>query len=233
MDLTKIEIDESSHTTPEQMALGKGCVMEWAGVFWLTSHGWKFEDAWKRLTDYPVCTDRTVALLAQLVNDSLPNDERQRLANFIPRLVRANTPLDVRIALPMSWDYVIAAVKRIVNDEKVQEFINNPARQDVQDNFSGLGETWAFRIGMLEIERSCPNQDPNQIEQYRDWLCEAIWLASVLKLDFVALLDELLDLFDKVKADHGALHEGPAVPPTLEELEESELELAEFAGSAI
>lgn len=199
---------EFSNHSPEQ---GEGCLMEWVGVLWYTSHGWNFFDAWAQLNDYPACTDPTVSMLAQLVNDALQNDERQRLVPLIPRLVRASAPRDLWVRRQMSWEFILAVIERVVSE------ITNPMLIALHP--------WEYYIAVL---KSCVEYDDSPpIELYRDWVCEALGAATVQGLDLAAILDELLDTFDKLKAEHGVLHEGAAVPPTPEELEVQRLELEE------
>lgn len=63
-----------SHTSPEDGV----CVMEWVSVV-----------TRDRFTDFPGCTDRYIACLAQNVNDWIGPDSRQVLHQFVPRLMRA------------------------------------------------------------------------------------------------------------------------------------------------
>ena len=63
-----------SHTSPTEGA----CVMEWVSV--VTND---------QFTDFPACTDRYVACVAQNVNDWIGPDSRQALHDFVPRLMRA------------------------------------------------------------------------------------------------------------------------------------------------
>jgi hypothetical protein len=71
-----------------------GCVMEWVTVKWLVGHGSGLAAAWDALTDAPLCTDPVVRQAAWIVNDALPDPERQRLVPFIDRLMRCETPSD-------------------------------------------------------------------------------------------------------------------------------------------
>lgn len=71
IDLDGIHLDAGSH--PED---GRGCVMEWTARF-----------AGEKVTDHPTCTSPVLTAFAIRFNDGLPDDERQRLIPFIPRLV--------------------------------------------------------------------------------------------------------------------------------------------------
>ena len=71
IDLGAIVIEAGSHATAAEGA----CVMEWVSIF----AGLPFDAS-------PVCTDSVVAAYARALNDVLPDDQRQRLVPFIPRL---------------------------------------------------------------------------------------------------------------------------------------------------
>lgn len=67
-------LDMGSHTNPDEGV----CVMEWVSM--VTND---------RFTDFPACTDRYIARLAQEVNDCIGRNARQALHEFVPRLMRA------------------------------------------------------------------------------------------------------------------------------------------------
>lgn len=58
---------------------GKACVMEYVSV--LTGDRW---------TDFPACTNPVIARVAQIVNDTLSNEDRHLLVPYIDRLMAAS-----------------------------------------------------------------------------------------------------------------------------------------------
>lgn len=194
---------------------GSGCIMEWAGVFWYTTHGWSFQDAWRHLSDSPVCTADCVTVLAQLVNDGLGPEERLRLIPFIPRLATAHGTLDVHAERNINREFVLALVREVMSNEAVKRHLE-------QD---GTDAMWERRIESV-------GDAPLHITG--DWAIEALALGlREGTMDPVALLDHMLDSFEKIRAEEGVLGEDPPIPPSLEELERAEMDLAEFAESWI
>ena len=63
---------------PHPKNSGGACVMEYVSV--ITGSEW---------TDFPACTNRIIARVAQSVNDYASDDERQKLVPFISRLAAA------------------------------------------------------------------------------------------------------------------------------------------------
>lgn len=93
LDLDSIVLDVGSHD-PDS---GAGCVMEWASV--LAGEEW---------SDSPRCTSPVIAAFLRSWNDALPDDERQALKRYIPRLVGTNAgrEIDERLAW-MAADWLV------------------------------------------------------------------------------------------------------------------------------
>ena len=74
--------------------------MEKVALLWAIHEG---RDVSASFSDRPVCTTGEIPNAAQQVNDSLDDDERQKLNAFIPRLLRARrTGSDVRVNMRLS-----------------------------------------------------------------------------------------------------------------------------------
>lgn len=186
--LDNIYLYDDAHA-PE---LGRGCVMEWTGVLWLTAHGWKFEDAWARLSDHPGCTDPYVRCLMVDVNDSLPDTARQRLVPFIERIMRMPEPLDHETAERLHRTFL-----KLVYDK-----YGGPIEVDRTPDLLTL---WVIMLAHLRHHL----------------------LNDATPDEYVSRTDELLDLFEKAQAEEGLLGDDLPVPPSKEELDEMERQLAD------
>lgn len=71
VDLDAIVLDDGAHETIED----GGCAMEWVAAFAGLPH-----------SDHPACTDPVVASYVRTLNDWMPDDQRQRLIPYIPKL---------------------------------------------------------------------------------------------------------------------------------------------------
>ena len=96
--LLNTPLAHGSHKSPKEGA----CVMEKVAILWGLHNGQGVD-----FNDLPGCTNVAVAQFAQRVNDNLPDDKRQRLNAFIPRLLRARRTdkdprVNVRIAIQMA-----------------------------------------------------------------------------------------------------------------------------------
>ena len=96
--LLNTPLAHGSHKSPKEGA----CVMEKVAILWGLHNGRGVD-----FKDLPGCTNVAVAQFAQKVNDNLPDDKRQRLNAFIPRLLRARRTdkdlrVNVRIAIQMA-----------------------------------------------------------------------------------------------------------------------------------
>jgi hypothetical protein len=91
IDLTKIHLISGSGRGDEL------CVMQWVARF-----------AGEEVTDHPACTSPVLTAFAITWNDGLPEDERQRLIPFIPRLVgTAGDPEADAVRAWMATDWLV------------------------------------------------------------------------------------------------------------------------------
>ncbi len=74
LDLDTLVLDGGSHSPGSD----RMCVME--AVALLAGEGW---------TDHPACASPVIGVFLRSWNDSLPDDERQQLKQYIPRLVNS------------------------------------------------------------------------------------------------------------------------------------------------
>jgi hypothetical protein len=106
--LTDTPLDKGAHKTPAEGA----CVMEKVAILWALHKGL---DVTATFSDLPECTNPVIAQAAQAVNDSLNDEDRQKLTGFIPRLLRARRTdsdprVNVRLAV-FSARYVLDSVR--------------------------------------------------------------------------------------------------------------------------
>lgn len=74
---------------------GEQCIMERVSLLWAMASG---QDPQAVFSDLPACTNQVVARVAQVVNDRVSDEDRQRLNAFLPRLLRCRrTETDRRI----------------------------------------------------------------------------------------------------------------------------------------
>ncbi len=91
IDLDSLHLDTGAHGSPEDGA----CIME--AVSLLAGEVW---------SDTPACASPVLGAFLRSWNDSLPDDERQQLKQYIPRLVGSKgTPAqeDERAWMAMDW----------------------------------------------------------------------------------------------------------------------------------
>lgn len=93
LDLDSIVLSPGAHSSPEEGM----CAME--AVAWLAGEDW---------SDGPACTSPVIAAFVRSWNDALPDDERQQLRRYIPRLVGTNAgrETDDRLAW-MAADWLV------------------------------------------------------------------------------------------------------------------------------
>jgi hypothetical protein len=106
--LTDTPLDKGAHKTPAEGA----CVMEKVAILWALHKGL---DVTATFSDLPECTNPVIARVAQAVNDSLNDEDRQKLTGFIPRLLRtrrtdSDPRVNVRLAV-FSARYVLDSVR--------------------------------------------------------------------------------------------------------------------------
>ncbi len=91
LDLDTLHLDKGSHTSPEDGA----CIME--AVAFLAGEKW---------SDTPECASPVIGAFLRSWNDCLPDDERQQLKRYIPRLIgTAASPKveDRRAWMALDW----------------------------------------------------------------------------------------------------------------------------------
>jgi len=97
-----------------------GCIMQ--VVDWVARNGW---------TDSPPCVHPTLRALAIAVNDSVMDEQRQRLLDMIPRLINTNLPLvegaSVLHALNDRW---ADEMQQLVSDFPNANSANWPVRSE-------------------------------------------------------------------------------------------------------
>lgn len=151
-------LSAGSHAGPQDGA----CIMEYASF--LNGEEW---------TDFPSCTNRILASIAQCVNDDLDGESRQSLLPLLPRLMgtgpRDEAPVETSTAIGE------AAVRH------VQPLVGHP-------NFDGQGLDWAAQAG-LDLAH-----DPSRPSWAADSAYTAVRLAGG---DQIAFLSALIDAYDK------------------------------------
>ena len=75
LDLATVQLKKGKHSSQDEGT----CLLEVVSIF-----------AGLPFSDYPVCTEPTIAAYARALNDAMPDDQRQRLIPFIPRLTEAS-----------------------------------------------------------------------------------------------------------------------------------------------
>jgi hypothetical protein len=210
-----IYLDVGSHKPSD----GKGCVMEWASVKWLVQHrGLTMTEAWAHLTDRPDCTEPMIYRAAQVVNDWLADDERQRLVPLIDRLIAARPVADpvkarrcrVRVAC-----WAARSVLDLVRPEDrdacekaiatVEEWLRGEATE--QDCTAAAAAARVAAASTAYAARAAAST-ANAAR------AAAYAARAAAERDLVLWLDELLDQWDKARAEEGvmvdaALHGGP------------------------
>ena len=96
LDLDTITLGKGSHPAPSDAPHGGDlCVME--AVAWIAGEPW---------SDSPSCASEVIGAFLRSWNDTLPDDDRQNLKRYIPRLVgSAGTPEqeDARAWMSLDW----------------------------------------------------------------------------------------------------------------------------------
>ena len=96
LDLDTITLGKGSHPAPSDAPHGGDlCVME--AVAWIAGEPW---------SDSPSCASEVIGAFLRSWNDTLPDDDRQDLKRYIPRLVgSAGTPEqeDARAWMSLDW----------------------------------------------------------------------------------------------------------------------------------
>jgi hypothetical protein len=115
--LTDMPLDRGAHKTPAEGA----CVMEKVAILWALHKGL---DVTATFSDLPECTNPVIAQAAWAVNDSLNDEDRQKLTGFIPRLLRARRTdsdprVNVRLAV-FSARYVLDSVRPEVCERAIE-----------------------------------------------------------------------------------------------------------------
>lgn len=102
---------------------------------------------WANKTDYPSCTNICVTHAIHRINDALPQADRQRLAHFIPRIMRARqTASDDRIAIRLHV-WIGRSVLHLVEPhlhERCAQAINQLERTLWEDDVELDDERWEF-----------------------------------------------------------------------------------------
>jgi len=94
LDLDKLHLRTGSHDPNDEQRM---CVME--AVAFLAGEEW---------SDHPACASRIVATFLRSWNDVLPDDQRQELRQYIPRLVgSAGTPEQEERRSWMALDWLV------------------------------------------------------------------------------------------------------------------------------
>ncbi len=98
--LARVQLDSGQHSKPTQGM----CVMEMASLL-----------AKEKFTDHPTCVNEVITRAAQRVNDSVSEEDRQRLKKLLPRIMRCRRTTDdkrinVRLAI-----YCAKSVERLVH----------------------------------------------------------------------------------------------------------------------
>ena len=209
--------DITLHQGAHDPSSGEGCVMEWVSVKWLMTHrGLTFTEAWAMLTDHPACTEPLIYRAAQVVNDRLGDDERQRLVPLIDRLMlarRVNDPATAKRCRVRVACWAARSVLDLVPAEG----------RDVCEKAIATAEAW-LRGEATEAE--CHDAAANA-----DAIALFLWgtasaasaayaaadaasadaaayaAAAAAERDLVLWLDELIDQWDKARAEEGAMAE--------------------------
>lgn len=155
------------------------CVMELTHALWLSENGYILTDE-TILKDMPPCTEATIARSSMWVNDTLMfADERQRLKDLVPRLLRALK----------------------VQDDLTREIVlRRLAIWAVEDVIERTGNMSEEQIAMFR-HRAQKISPENTISDIRDLLAPE----SSSSIDLVDWLDSLLEQYDKIRADEGVL----------------------------
>ncbi len=96
LDLSTIKLERGEHTKA-QAAKGHACLLEWTAIFAGVDYG-----------DHPTCTSPVLGAFGRSLNDGLPEEQRQRLIPFIPRLVgTAGDPAADEVRAWMATDWLV------------------------------------------------------------------------------------------------------------------------------
>lgn len=92
-EIATVRLDTGHH----EEGSGKGCLLEWVAIF-----------AGVPYSDSPSCTSPVLGAFGRAFNDGLPDETRQRLVPFIPRLVgTAGDPAADEVRAWMATDWLI------------------------------------------------------------------------------------------------------------------------------
>ena len=176
------------------------CVMEKVSLLWSYAKG-------KRVyfTDLPTCTNKVVALVAQLINDDSEEEKRQHLNTMIPRLLRARrTKSDKRVAIRLCiwalgqseeemWPHSGRDWLRKQLQMYLEGKVINPLVEfDKEDNFFRLANSWLVRPLLRILEDNFSNAAADLIEMF------------LTKADNPAeTLDRLLDAWEEAVTKEG------------------------------
>lgn len=215
---------------------GKGCAMEWVGVKWLMSHGYSFTEAWARLDDEPACTDSMITSAVICINDTVNDEDRQRLIPFLDRVQRCHSPSDELIRRRVRTRVACWAARQVlhlIQDADLQllalraietaeawlrgEATTGDCHAATAACIAAVGgqdlvpETWAAWSAADTTgaaHASTAQAASHTISAISHALKDAETYADAL----MAFLDELLDRWEKARAEEGALADDPPVP---------------------
>lgn len=162
------------------------CVMELTHALWLSENGYILTDE-TILKDLPPCTERTIARCSMWVNDTLRDvDERQRLKDLVPRLLRA-----LKVQDEMTREIVLRRLAMWAVEDAIE-------RKKDTSHYMSEEQIELFRRRGKEL-------DPETVvSDIRDLLApeSSSWTNPI---DLVDWLDSLLEQYDKIRADEGVL----------------------------
>lgn len=233
MTLRRHRVDRGGHS--EKVG---ACIMEWVSLIWARQVrvdgervlvDWETANGYK--SDTPTCTNTYVTHLAILTNDRVSQAQRDRLARLLPRLIRASDPLPP--ALGWQGDDPAERVKLRLRLWMIERVLGSEGEGELTE----VGR--ALLAGARDLVRGTTNRDAVRdlagavLDHYRrgrrfpsdwsdwDWVVWEHWDASnvgdlldklttgVQNDELVDLLEELLDRFDKARAEEGVLGDDP------------------------
>ena len=192
-----------------------GCLMEWKMML-CACKGCTDLRARGQLTDSPPCTNAVVTRLVQVVQDRLPDDERQELLVMAERIDRcrrtsADHRINVRLAIWLARQVMHLIPENedpraLLAIEAAEAWLADPCEATRAAALTASASAYAANAAAAAYTAAAA--DDADAASYAANVAASITAFYAWPADLTALLDGLLDQWESAAADEGVIWEG-------------------------